>query len=301
MKENLKLSLSPEKTKVSNIRREFVPFLGYEMKINSPKKTKITERVIKLKQLNSNKILKIQKVKRRTTSGKFFIRPNATRLYNNVKNLGICKGEELRPIGKRAWAALDEFQIVQKYHSIFLGLVTHYTKCSTYHPLNRLDYIFKYSCAKTIATRKRLTLPQVLSKYGPYLRIEKPYIDDPQKKRVIEYMGFKRIKETYLTHMTEKTLTPYFDPFKIRTFWRTTFKLYSQCWICGSDTSIEMHHINSLKNIKLGKNKTSFNLILKQLNRKQIPVCKPCHSSITSGAYDKKSVTDLFNESLAAL
>lgn len=296
MQENLKLSLSPEKTKISNIRNEFVPFLGYEMKINSPKKVKITN--LTFKETDTNKS---QKVKRRTTSNKFFIRPNATRLYNNVKNLGICKGADLKPIGKRAWATLDEFQIVQKYHSIFLGIVTHYTKCSTYHPLNRLDYIFKYSCAKTIATRKRLTLPQVLNKYGPYLRIEKPYLDNPEKIRVIEYMGFKRIKETYFTNITEKTLTPYFDPFKIRTFWRTTFKLYSQCCICGSDTSIEMHHINSLKNIKLGKNKTSFNLILKQLNRKQIPVCKPCHSSITSGTYDKKSVTDLFNQSLAAL
>lgn len=60
-----------------------------------------------------------------------------------------------------------------------------------------------------------------------------------------------------------------------------------------------MHHINSLKGIK---DKTrNFNLILKQLNRKQIPICHTCHVNITHGRYDGKAVKDLFSESLAAL
>jgi hypothetical protein len=60
-----------------------------------------------------------------------------------------------------------------------------------------------------------------------------------------------------------------------------------------------MHHIKSLKSIK---DKTpTFNLILKQLNRKQVPVCHTCHVDITHGRYDGKSVKDLFSESLAAL
>lgn len=291
MNANLKLSLSPEKTKITNIRREFVPFLGYEMKINSPKKVKRTILTIYNK-----------KVKRRTTSNKFFSRPNASRLYANIKNLGICQGPDLEPIGKRSWASLDEFQIVQKYHSMFLGLMSHYTNCSTSYPLNRLDYIFKYSCAKTLAVRKKLTMSQIFKKYGNQLKISRPYLDDPSKVREIEYMGFKKIKDEYFKKISPRTLNPYFDPFKVRTFWRTTFKLYSQCCICGCDNSIEMHHLNSLKGIKMNdKNKTSFNQILKQLNRKQIPVCHQCHVNITNGAYNGKKLIEFFSESLAAL
>lgn len=96
-------------------------------------------------------------------------------------------------------------------------------------------------------------------------------------------MGFTR-KKKYT--FNRKHLSPYFDPFKIRTFWRTTFKLYSQSCICRCSENIEMHHIKSLKSIKQSiKEKKSFDLILQQLNRKQIPVCKKCHSCITHGQY----------------
>ena len=109
-------------------------------------------------------------------------------------------------------------------------------------------------------------------------------------------MGLKKIREEYFHN---KPLSPSYDPFKIRTFWRTTFKLYSLCCICGSNSNIEMHHVNSLKNIK--KKSSDFNIILKQLNRKQIPICNSCHIRVTNGEYSGKSLNDLFHESLAAL
>jgi group II intron reverse transcriptase/maturase len=289
----LKLTLSPEKTKITHIKKEFVPFLGYEIKLQT------NQNRVKIITLSINK----KPVKRRTTSQKFFTRPNAKKLYNNVINLGFATSKDLYPIGKRPWASLNEYQIVQKYHSIFLGLCGHYMHCSTQFPLNRLSYIFQFSCAKTIATRRKITTPQVFSKYGKQLIVNAPYLDDSENSRTIEFMGFTKIKNTYFNNIDKtKALTPNYDPFKIRTFWRTTFKLYSQCCICGCDNNIEMHHINSLKNIKVGsKNESSFNTILKQLNRKQIPVCKECHSSITHGEYSGLKLTDLFNESLAAL
>jgi hypothetical protein len=116
-------------------------------------------------------------------------------------------------------------------------------------------------------------------------------------------MGLKGIRDKYLgKDSTLRTLTPEYDPFKIRTFWRTTYKLYSLCCICGSEENIQMHHQNSLKGIKQTiKNQKSFKLILMQLNRKQIPVCHNCHVSITHGRYDGLKVSDLFNRSLAAL
>ena len=290
---NLKLQLSKEKTKITNIRRQFVPFLGYEILLRSDKN--------RIKITNVWDEIRKNWTKRRTTSHKFFTRPNKERLYNKIKLLGIADSS-LYPIGKRPWSALDEFQIVQKYHSIFLGITGHYIQCSTLNPLNRISYIFQYSCAKTLATRKKIPMPQIFEKYGKQLLIEREYKDNPGKKQIVEFMGLTKIRKSYFQLNRPSSLSPYFDPFKIRTFWRTTFKLYSQCCICGAENNIEMHHLKSLKDIKMNnKNSQTFNSILKQLNRKQIPVCKTCHVSITNGSYSGKKLTDLFSESLAAM
>ena len=160
----------------------------------------------------------------------------------------------------------------------------------------------KYSCAKTIAVRLKITMPQVFKKYGSNLKVIK-HIVGSAKPREIEFVSLKDIRSSYNEKSKIPVLTPEFDPFKIRTFWRTTFKLYSYCCVCGQTENIEMHHINSLKNIKtINKDgKTSFNKILQQLNRKQVPVCKSCHNMITSGQYSGKSIKDLFDSSLAGL
>lgn len=291
LRSNLELELSEDKTKITNIRKNLVPFLGYQI-ILYTKNPKIIYTRTNNKQ-NSRFLLTI----RRTTSLKYHVTPNKERLQKKITQIGIAKPGTYNPIGKRPWASLDEFQIVQKYHSMYLGLVGHYINCNSLAILNRLSYIFQYSCAKTIATRKKITTPQVFNKYGKSLTIKK-YIKGKDKPIQIEFMGLKKIRELYFKDK-ERTLPIEFDPFKIRTFWRTTFKLYSICCICGSDTNIQMHHIKSLKTIK---DKTpTFNLILKQLNRKQAPICHTCHVNITQGRYDGKSIKDLFSESLAAL
>jgi len=295
---NLKLTLSPEKTGITNIRKDFIYFLGYKITLRS--KYRFTK-IATFLRFNS-KTNKHEQITTRTTSSKFYIQPNDTKLLAKVKAIGLVRNSDLFPIGKRAWSCLDEFQIVQKYHSIFLGLVQHYSKCDSFFPLNRISYIFQYSCAKTIATRKRITLSQTFKTYGKNLKIVRPYLDDPDKIRTIEFLTLKDIKEKYLSKGAPKPLSPQYDPFKIRTFWRTTFKMYSICCICGCDENIQMHHIKSLKSIDMSiKNKKAFNLILMQLNRKQVPVCPECHKKITDGRYDHINIRDLFSKHLASL
>ena len=78
----------------------------------------------------------------------------------------------------------------------------------------------------------------------------------------------------------------FIDPFRIKQYWRTKYKLYEVCCICGSNDRVALHHLNSLKKVKT-KDKVS--KIRSQLNRKQIPVCFKCHMEITHGRYNKKS------------
>lgn len=206
LKSTLELELSKEKTKITNIRKNFVPFLGYQITLRS-KNLKI--QYIRIQNPLNKKFLLS---KRRTTSSKYYVQPNKEKLLNKVLQIGIAQPGTYYPIGKRPWASLDEYQIVQKYHSIFLGLVGHYIKCDSLTPLNRLSYIFQYSCAKTIAVRKKITTPQVFEKYGKQLIITK-HIKGKDTPIQIEFMGLKKIREIYFNKI--KPLPTDYDPFKI--------------------------------------------------------------------------------------
>ena len=82
-------------------------------------------------------------------------------------------------------------------------------------------------------------------------------------------------------------------------YWRTTFKIYEDCCICGSRDEIGMHHINSLK--KINKKTDKYKYIRQSLNRKQIPVCKKCHTKITNGTYNLTKPGELFKNYIASL
>jgi len=165
LRDSLKLELSSEKTKITNIRKKCIYFLGYQIRIQADShRTKRT--VIRTKTQSG-----WSTSMRRTTSGKYYVLPNSTKIYKTLTNKGFCKGGDFYPIGIKAWAYLTEYQIVQKYRSLFIGIIQHYKKCDSLRTLNRVHYILLYSCAKTIATRQKITMPQVFTKYGKTLRI----------------------------------------------------------------------------------------------------------------------------------
>ncbi len=78
---------------------------------------------------------------------------------------------------------------------------------------------------------------------------------------------------------------------KIMDGMRVRSKLGRSCVVCCAEQDIEMHHI---RHVRRGKNvRNSFNDILSELNRKQIPVCKECHRKIHRGEYDGLRLKDL--------
>jgi hypothetical protein len=66
--------------------------------------------------------------------------------------------------------------------------------------------------------------------------------------------------------------------------WRTYRNLTSVCAI----EKVEMHHVNAGK-------VTGFTQVMKQLNRKQIPLCKKHHTEVEKGLYDGIRVTELID------
>ena len=77
---------------------------------------------------------------------------------------------------------------------------------------------------------------------------------------------------------------PLVDPFNSINWRVSTITNFDfPCAACGSSTSVEMHHIKHIKtlNVKLSE----FDKAVARVNRKQVPLCRPCHMDVHRGKY----------------
>jgi 5-methylcytosine-specific restriction endonuclease McrA len=72
--------------------------------------------------------------------------------------------------------------------------------------------------------------------------------------------------------------------------WRlsTISALWQPCANCGETKTIEMHHLKHIKSINVKLD--SFGKIMSKINRKQVPLCRPCHERVHNGTYDGMSL-----------
>jgi len=130
---------------------------------------------------------------------------------------------------------------------------------------------------------------QVFQKFGKNLVIK--YLDSKGKECKKSF----KLQET-LSRISKFSTDPA-DPFTSFYFnLRTKDNLGASCRICDSSVNVEMHHVRALRT---GVTKNDFTCIMRQMNRKQIPVCRACHKNIHSGRYDGinlKKLADLVKE-----
>ena len=63
------------------------------------------------------------------------------------------------------------------------------------------------------------------------------------------------------------------------------------CAVCGSEESIEMHHLKHIRTINLKL--SEYDQKMARINRKQIPLCASCHREVHSGKYQGKPLRRL--------
>lgn len=283
----LEMELDEDKTLINKFTDGF-NFLGYNLRMSDHNSLRIKHTITKIKG-------KYKRILRRTTSRKIIISPDKQRLLNKLIINQFCNNK-FYPIAKRSWHIYDEYEIVLKYKQVMLGLYNYYSQCDRTYLLNRISYILQYSCAKTISTRKKLTMPKIFKRYGTELKISKTfYINGKPKVQEVKFDTFTTLKSK---QKLPSKITKDLDPFNLKEFWRTKIKLYYECCICGSYSDIGLHHINSLRSIKHSK-RDKFEYLRNRLKRLQIPVCKNCHVDITNGKYDKDKPIKFYNEFIA--
>jgi len=273
LKEELKLRLSQEKTIITNSRTQEAKFLGFHVKIGTVKSQKQT------KVRNGSG----KEVKKRTTGMQVVLKAPLEEVIKRLHTKGFCDKNGY-PTHKAAWLLLDEDQIVHLYSSINRGIQQYYRPVDNWARLQRIQYVLKYSLAKTLASKRKSTTTQVISGGEISVVVQR---EGKEPRTVMFYQnhdwstnrtGFSKVRKVDIVVMNIRL--------------RTRSKLGLPCCICGEPDKVQMHHVRHIRKMT-EKQKKGFTGLLSKMNRKQVPVCARCHRLIHEGKYDGIGLKDL--------
>jgi hypothetical protein len=282
LRDNLKLQLSEEKTRITHAKSEQAQFLGTELSVGHGKAAKIV--------LTTNGSGK--QFKRRATGGETRMQAPLPKLLKRLQEKGMCT-DKGRPRPKKGWAYLDLDQIILLYSGINRGIQNYYRFVDNWSRLTRIQYILHYSLAQTLAWKLKRSMSKVFARFGKNLCISIKGTEGKADRHVCFYRNqdWKKNREAFLLGNQ-----PDIHQLQMAIHLRTRSKLGKPCCICGETGTrarIEMHHVRHIRKLSRKREPTGFNRILRQLNRKQIPVCQDGHQKIHRGTYDALILADL--------
>jgi len=264
LKNELRLTLSPEKTLITHFSKRHITFLGTLIKGT-------WEREKKLVAVKRNGVIRKEKVTSRTV-----LKAPIKLLFEKVTLNGFFKkrNNEFVPTYVGRCINLDHENILRYYNSIIRGILNYYSFVNNHKSLGSLIHGFKFSCARTLALKYKLRhVSKVFRKFGSKL---------------------KKSRESEIELYIPKTFKPS-KMFKINIVepdsvifsnWNnklTKSNLFKQCVICGSTKHIGMHHIRKVRDLKSKlkkKNTDFFSFQMAAINRKQVPLCAEHHKAL---------------------
>ena len=111
-----------------------------------------------------------------------------------------------------------------KYQQIMMDLYNYYAEVDNLTILSRVSYILQYSCAKTIARRKKISLPKIFAQYGKNINIRS--IKSSTEKTISYTIQFNTLTDLLNKNTkTKKAIESDKDPFSIKDFWRPRKKI----------------------------------------------------------------------------
>lgn len=273
---SLALELNEEKTKITDIKNSGpVLFLGYHIQLQ--KRGSIIK---KYSSIDHHKFYK------GSTGHKIKLLLPCEKLVISLFNKGYCDVNGF-PLAYKKWSVFDDHLIVRLFNTVRIGLINYYCLIDNSNLFFRLDYILRYSLAKTLAHKHKSSTKKIFTKHGRNLTIK--YID-PKGTTIETSMPKFKSYRPFLK------MAPKQDPFNVIAGRLTRSRLDKSCTICGSQKSIEMHHIKHIRKIGAKINERTFTAYMGLINSKQLPVCAECHRRIHQGKYNGKALINLTQE-----
>lgn len=216
IKTELNLDLSPNKTKIIDIKKDIGMFLGYEIRVASSIKTK------RVRNAKGVYFLK------RTIAN--FIKLNAPiqRILSQLCLKGFCdsKGNAL---SKRAWTTMEDHVIVKQYNWIMNGLFHYYSGANNQRKLIRIQYILQHSCACTLAHRHKSTIAKIYGKHGRSMEVNYTVETKNGPKSIKTSLTLRQFNNAQIKWFHSNH---FYDPFKAYVYPSTKLKLSHFCWTC---------------------------------------------------------------------
>ena len=284
---SMKLTLSLEKTKITNLTQEDAVFLSTRNgRFNIGQEAKVIS-------YNS----KDQSILRRLSTGKLALRVPTDKIAKRLEAKKMIRFAKhgIRGRGLTQLIPLNLPELLVRYKAIYNGIENYYSFADNIKALRGIYWMLKISLLATIARKLNISTSKVLKKLGKDITVRKrmgPSTSEQKPGSVISFSAPKLIKNV-MNFQNNTGLDP-FNVLNWKVWSRSRFSL--PCAYCQSQDQVEMHHIKHIKkiNVKL----SSFDLMIARLNRKQVPLCKTCHVKVHSGLYAGPSLKQLTSKDI---
>lgn len=265
LKEQLKLTLSAEKTKITHTS-EFARFLGYDIAISHCQEAKKLKTGVKSRVYSA--VIKLYMP---------FDKMRAKLL--DVNAIQIKKDAD----GAEHWKAIhrgnlinrSDIEILSKYNSEVRGFANYYSLACNPTRMAHFSSLMKYSMLKTFAAKYRTKVSKIKARFVKDGDFTVQYKTKAGSKACVYYnKGFKRCK------------TPLFGQIDLQ----ATYKKYAKpnslicklrakmCEVCGANCDdIEIHQVKRLKDLT---GHSVSEEIMRSKHRKTLAVCPSCHGHI---------------------
>jgi group II intron reverse transcriptase/maturase len=263
LRDNLKLEMSEEKTKITHACNDAARFLGYD--VNTAQKDQVLTN--KRRAINGRIGLKVPYT---VITGKC-----ARYMQNNT------------PVHLVERLNFDVFDIIEQYQAEYRGIVEYYRKAYNLGKLGKLKQVMEISLTKTLAHKLKISVSQV------YRRFARRLPTDEGPRKVLRYVVTRENKPPLVAQWGNVTLkwnskATIREPNRFP--WDERVQLIDRlradtCELCGSQEDVEVHHINHMKTLwREGRNNPPRWVVwMASRHRKTIVVCRRCHKDIHNG------------------
>jgi group II intron reverse transcriptase/maturase len=273
LKNEVKLNLNLEKTKITHASTEMAKFLGTQIRI-----TPLDKRPYR-------QVIRGQQTFTMRPATRIQLLAPITQIVERLISKKIAK-----PGGKPTrWTRMipvDSAHTVNLMFSMWRGIANYYSFADNYGSLGRIHYILKYSCLLTLVSKYKLgTMKKGYKKFGKDLIIKEG------EKILASFPNVSLVrKKTFSVGLANPVLRL---EQLANAFFKTRAKLASACYVCDSEDDLQMHHVKHIRKVTEKIELDYWTRVMATMNRKQLVVCRECHNKIHNGEYNEIALAKL--------
>jgi group II intron reverse transcriptase/maturase len=278
LQDNLKLTLSEEKTLITHASSSAARFLGYDI-VNQQEDNQLCE-------------------KRRSINGQL-----GMRVPVDVTEKKCAKYKRKTVARYRAeLLAESDYTIVTTYQQEYRGIVQYYLLAYNVSDLHRLHWIMEQSLLKTLAAKHKTSSKRIREKYrtmittpeGKALQGLQVIVNREGKKPLVATFGGISLTRQPLAIINDQPTHIWGGRTEI-----LERLLANTCELCGSKEHVEVHHVRKLANLHKRGRKDRPEWVKQMITRKRktLVVCRKCHNDIHAGRDPRGNIPKVSLES----